>query len=166
VMMKDLAPELIDTVVNRYEGRKPFDYQGLMAFIDKQEQVIGNISLQGPDSGLVKAEYLNAIRLIRLGATLRQYTTTPGDNREGEQKAQLERMSGLCSEYLAENQRLWLERNKPGGYDLSVALLEGLQKSLTEQLALLGKPAPTQIWHRFTERLAASAAVIYLKLFT
>lgn len=166
VMMKDLAPELIDTIVNRYEGRKPFDYQGLMTFVDKQEQVIGIVSLQGPDSALVKAEYLNAIRLIRLGASLRQYTTTPWHNRDGEQKTQLERMSRLCSEYLAENQRLWLERNKPGGYDLSVASLTNLQKSLTAQLAILGKPAPTRIWHRFTEKLAASAAVIYLKLFT
>lgn len=165
-LMGESMPELVDTVTNRYSNRKEYDFAGLTAFLDKQESLLGKISLQSPDSAIVKAEYLNAVRLIRLGAELKEYIRVRNTLEVGEELARLEHMADLCTHYLVENKRLWLERNNSGGYETSVALLTGLENDISNRMELLNKPAPTRLWNRFTEKLAASATVIYLKLFT
>lgn len=165
-MMQDLAPDLIDTVINRYDSRKAYDYIGLTLFLDRQEEVIRSVSLQIPDSAIVKAEYRNAIRLIRLGAELKQYILERNNLSVVAERDRLEKMALLCENYLTENNRLWMVRNKSGGYETSVAMLTSLRKDISTRLELLSKPGLTRLWSRFTERLATSAALIYLKLFT
>jgi hypothetical protein len=155
---------LIDTVVFRYSNRKVYDFEGLASFLDQQEQLLNQVSLQIPDSATVKAEYLNAIRLIRLGAELKEYTRVRNSLEVAEEQSRLDKMATLCTNYLAENKRLWLTRNNPGGYETSVVSLTGLQRDIAKRMELLSKPAPTRLWNRFTEKLAASAAVIYMKL--
>jgi hypothetical protein len=162
--MKDIAPEMISDVMNRISNRKSYDYDGLMDYLERNERILEALSLQIPDSSLVKDEYRNAIRLIRLGAGLKQYI---GEREilgvQGELE-RLQQMDKLCTDYLSENKRLWLQRNKPGGYDLSIGTLVSLQDQIAQRIQLLQKPALARNWNRFLEKLTTSAAILYFKM--
>ena len=163
-LMKDLAPELIDTVWNRYNSRKNYDYNGLNAFLDHQLAVLGSVKMETKDSTLIKDEYRNAISLIRLGAELKEYIQKKNSMSVASRIEQLDKMSRLCSTYLIGNKRLWFIRNKPGGYDTSVTSLTGLQKGIVEQMELLKKPAFTRSLNRFLEKLSSAGIAIYMKI--
>jgi hypothetical protein len=164
VLMKDLAPELIDTVWNRYSRRINYDYTGLNAYLDQQLAVLGKVKMEVQDSALIKDEYSNAISLIRLGAELKQYIQKKNSMTVTAQMEQLEIMNRLCSTYLGENNRLWMIRNKPGGYDTSVASLISLQKGIARQIELLKKPAFSRSLNRFLEKLSSAGIAIYMKM--
>jgi hypothetical protein len=163
-MMKDLVPELIDTVLNRYNSRISYDYAGLNAYLDRQLAVLNQAKMEEQDSSLIKDEYRNAIGLIRLGAELKLYIQQKDDMTVASRVQQLDKMSRLCSVYLSENKRLWMIRNKPGGYDTSVALLTNLQKGIAGQKELLKKPAFTRNLDRFLEKLSSAGIAIYMKM--
>ena len=163
-MMKDLAPELIDTVLNRYNGRINYDYAGLNAYLDQQLAVLDKVKMEVQDSSLIKDEYRNAISLIRLGAELKLYIQKKNDMTVASRVEQLDKINRLCSGYLGENKRLWMIRNKPGGYDTSVALLTGLQKGIAKQMELLKKPAFTRSLDRFLEKLSSAGIAVYMKM--
>jgi hypothetical protein len=163
-LMKDLAPELIDTVLNRYNRRINYDYAGLNAYLDQQLVVLDKVKMEVADSSLIKDEYRNAIQLIRLGSELKQYIQKKNNETVPTRMEQLDKMNRLCLMYLSENKRLWLIRNKPGGYDTSVASLTSLQKSIVQQMELLKKPAFTRSLNRFLEKLSSAGIVIYMKV--
>jgi hexosaminidase len=163
-LMKDLAPELIDTVLNRYNSRINYDYAGLNAYLDQQLAVLDKAKMEIQDSNLIKDEYRNAINLIRLGAELKQYIQKRNNMTVSTRMEQLDKMNRLCLTYLGENKRLWLIRNKPGGYNTSVALLTSLQKSIVQQMELLKKPAFTRTLNRFFEKLSSAGIAIYMKV--
>jgi hexosaminidase len=163
-LMKDLAPELIDTVWNRYSSRINYDYTGLNVFLDKQLAVLGNVKMQIKDSALIKDEYRNAIILIRLGAELKQYIQKKNNMTVAAQMEQLNKMNRLCSAYLSENQRLWMTRNKPGEYDKSVAALTSLQNGILQRMTLLKKPAFKRGLKRFFEKLSSAGTALYMKI--
>jgi hexosaminidase len=163
-LMKDIAPELIDTVRNRYTSRINYDYNGLNAFLDHQLAVLGSVKMEVQDSVLIKDEYRNAISLIRLGGELKQYIQKKNSMSVAAQMEHLEKMNRLCSTYLSENKRLWMFRNKPGGYDTSVASLTNLQKGIVQRMELLKKPAFTRSLNRFLEKLSSAGIAIYLKM--
>jgi hexosaminidase len=163
-LMKDLAPELIDTVWNRYSSRINYDYTGLNAYLDQQFAVLGKVKMEVRDSALIKDEYSNAISLIKLGAELKQYIQKKNSMTVTAQMEQLEKMNRLCSTYLGENNRLWMIRNKRGGYDTSVASLISLQKGIARQIELLKKPAFSRSLNRFLEKLSSAGIAIYMKM--
>jgi len=163
-MMKDLAPELIDTVVNRYSNRGTYNYAGLNAFLDKQLVVLSQVRMDVQDSLLIRDEYRNAIRLIRLGSELKLFIREKNSMTVDGQLEQLEKMSLLCSTYLGENKRLWMIRNKPGGYDTSTASLVTLQKGIEKQMEILKKPVFTRSLNRFLEKLSSAGIAVYMKL--
>jgi len=163
-LMKDIAPDMIDTVKTRIKMRKDYDHAGLMQFLDKQEGLLKNIRLGMADSLLVKDEYSNAITLIRLGAGIKQYITSRNSLTTDQELNLLVAMDSLCSTYLKENSRLWLLRNKPGGLDASTASLVTLKLQIAQRTGILQESSFRRNWHRFTEKLASAALVIYLKL--
>ena len=163
-MMKDLAPELIDTVLNRYNSRINYDYAGLNAYLDQQLAVLDKVKMEVQDSSLIKDEYRNAITLIRLGSELKLYIQQKDDMPVASRVEKLEKMNRLCSLYLGENNRLWMIRNKPGGYDTSVAFLTSLQKGIAKQMELMKRPAFTRSLDRFLEKLSSAGIAIYLKM--
>jgi hypothetical protein len=79
------------------------------------------------------------------------------------QKELLLRMKQTGTKYLEENKRLWMIRDKPGGYDTSVSTLNSLMKQIDDQLHLLDKPAITRSLNRFIEKVTTAAAAIYIK---
>ena len=164
VLMKDLAPELIDTVWNRYNNRINYDYTGLNAFLDQQLSVLDNAGMRTKDGELIKDEYRNAITLVRLGAELKLYILNKNNMTVSARKEELGKMDRLCSLYLGENKRLWMLRNKPGGYDTSVTSLTNLRKGIAQQMELLERPAFTRGLNRFLEKISSAGIAVYMKM--
>lgn len=164
VMMEDLAPEMVDVYKEKLKEVYAFDYPGLYQFLDSQEALLAKVRLQIPEGQLIRDEYRNAMRLIRLGAGLQQYINTRHDLNRKEEIALLQNLQALARTYLDENQRLWMLRNKPGGYLRSTAALVSLQDQVDKRLALLEKSILARGWNRFLEKITASGAALYFSI--
>jgi hypothetical protein len=163
-LMKDLAPEMTTVFNAKFENRHPFDYQGLHKFIDSKEVELNHARIMTSDSALIHDEYMNALRLIRLGADLQGYVQFRGSLNPQEERSQLVKMKESGKRYLEENKRLWLLRNKPGGYDRSVAALNILLSQINDQIVLNDKSPVARRLNRFLEKIGTAGAVLYLKL--
>jgi hexosaminidase len=162
-LMKDIAPEMVTALKEKSDSRQPFDYSGLQKFLDSEEALLRNVRITTNDSSLIRDEYLNAIKLIRLGAGLQKYIQFRGQLSDDEQKSLLKPMKDMGKEYLAENHRLWLLRNKPGGYDRSTSVLNTLLYQIDTRLELLDKSFISRGWNRFLEKLGTAGAVLYMR---
>jgi len=161
-LMKDLAPEAVETFIKSYEGRHSLDYDGLQRFLGSKELLLKNLHPGTADSLQIKDEYFNAMRLIRLGSGLQNYVNSRGNITIEEEKSQLALLRELGRKYLEENRRLWLLRNKPGGYSTSIASLASLLQQVDDRILLLDKPALSRGINRFLERSITAGAVLYL----
>jgi len=161
-LMKDLAPEMVIDLKKKFDERHPFDYKGLQSFLDAKEAILKKVRIKTDDSLLIRDEYMNAIRLIRLGAGLQSYICFRSKLDRDEEKLQLKTLRQTGKKYLGENHRLWLLRNKPGGYDRSTALLNLLIQQIDDRLILLDKSVFTREWNRFLEKIGTAGAVLYL----
>lgn len=162
-LMKNLAPEMTAVFNEKYENRQAFDYPGLQKFIESEEAILKESKLETSDSLQVKDEYLNAIRLIKLGAGLQKYIDFRDKMNISEQKAALKTMQELGKQYLDENQRLWMLRNKPGGYDASTLALNSLMSQIDARIKLLDKSFLARGLNRFLEKIGSAGAALYLK---
>ena len=72
-LMKDIAPEMISVLKENFENRHSFDYDGLNKFLDSKVTLLTRVKINSADSLLIRDEYHNSIRLIRLGAGLQSY---------------------------------------------------------------------------------------------
>jgi hypothetical protein len=162
-LMKDIAPEMISVLNENYENRHSFDYHGLNDFIDSKEKLLKDVKIYTPDSLVIRDEYINSIRLIRLGTALQNYIDFRNTLNLQEEKSRLQSMKDLCSQYLTENKRLWMIRNKSGGYDMSIALLKSLNQQIDARLLLLDKSSLTRGFNRFLEKIGTAGVVLYLR---
>lgn len=162
-LLKDLSPEMITVLKEKYDNRHPFDFHGLTAFLDSKDASLQNVRMDVPDSLIIKDEYMNAIRLIRLGAALQSYIQFRGSLSIEDQKSQLNSMKALGNKYLTENHRLWLLRNKSGGLETSTASLYSLLDQIDKRLTLLDKSPLSRGFNRFLEKLSSAAVVLYIK---
>jgi hypothetical protein len=162
-LMKDIAPEMISLLKKDYENRHSFDYDGLNKFLDSEEALLTKVKIKSADSLLIRDEYLNSIRLIRLGAGLQNYTHFRSSLDLAQEKSQLKILKELGTQYLDENRRLWMLRNKPGGYELSVAVLNSLMLQIDNRLILLNKNSIRRSFNRFLEKVGTAGVVIYLR---
>ncbi len=163
-LMGDIAPDVISDFKKRYNSRKEYDYQGLMKFLDSKESLLKKAEVSSADSSIIKDEYLNAIKLVRLGADLKEIICNKDSYSHEVQGQKLGVMRDLCTQYLQENKRLWLLRNKPGGYDRSTASLTGLILQIDKQIQLINGPAPARWLNRFLERTGTAGAALYMKM--
>ena len=162
-LMSDLAPEMITLVNNNYNNRRSFDYNGLAKFLNEKDALLKKAGLSTADSLIVRDEYSNAIRLIRLGSALQSYVDYKYTLTMAEEKSRLKNISDLGKLYLSENKRLWLERNKPGEYDTSIAVLNTLIKQADDRLLLLERSPVSRGINRLLERIGTAGAVIYIR---
>jgi hypothetical protein len=162
-LMKDIAPEMITALKEKSDNRHAFDYNGLQKFLDSKEALLGSVRITTSDSLLTHDEYLNAIKLIRLGAGLQKYIQFRGQLSDDEEKSLLKTLKDLGRQYLDENHRLWLLRNKRGGYDRSTAVLNTLLYQIDTRLELLDKSVISRGWNRFLEKLGTAGAVLYMR---
>jgi hexosaminidase len=161
-IMGDIAPELITVFKENYNNRHPFDFDGIRKFIDSKEAMFSKVKIQCSDSTLITDEYLNSIRVIRLGVDLQYYIQNRTKLSIEEEKSQLQKMKDLTNLYLVENKRLWLLRNKPGGYDRSIATLNILLKQIDNRLMLLDKSSFARGINRIFEKAGTAGAVMYI----
>jgi hexosaminidase len=162
-LMKDIAPEMITLLKEDYENRHSFDYDGLNKFLDSKEALLTKIRIKTADSLLIRDEYLNSIRLIRLGAGLQSYTHFRNSSDISQEKSQLKFLKELGTKYLDENRRLWMLRNKPGGYELSVAVLNSLMLQIDNRLIMLDRNFIRRSINRFLEKVGTAGVVFYLR---
>jgi hexosaminidase len=161
-IMGDIAPELITVFKENYNNRHPFDYVGIRKFIDSKESMFSKVKIQCSDSTLITDEYLNSIRVIRLGVDLQYYIQNRAKFSIDEEKLQLQTMKELGNKYLSENKRLWQVRNKPGGYDRSTASLNNILNQIDNRLILLDKSSFARGINRFFEKTGTAGAVLYI----
>ena len=162
--MQDIAPEMIEDYNEKFDTRQPFDFSGLFAFLDENEALLNNSSLQTPDSMLIIDEYHNAIRLLRVGANLQYYIQKRSEMTLHERKIQLQTLSSNLKYFLSENKRLWMLRNKPGGYEKSTASLHSLLTEIDKQLEYSEKSFIQRGIYRFIEKITTGAAVLYFRI--
>ena len=162
-LMRDLAPEMTTIFDEKYENRHAFDYDGLEKFIDSEESLLTKAQIKTSDSLIVRDEYLNAIRLIRFGAGLQNYVDFRDKLSISEQRSRLKSMKDLGNQYLEENKRLWMLRNKSGGYDRSTFVLNSLMAQIDDRIILLDKSVFSRGLNRFLEKIGTAGAVLYLK---
>jgi hexosaminidase len=161
-LMAEIAPETVAEFKKQYETRGPFDYQGLNDFLLSKEKLLAESVMTIPDSILVKEEYMNAIRLIRLGSGLKNHIETSDAMPPADQITQLKALRELGTKYLEENKQLWLARNKPGGYQRSTAALYTLMDQIDQRIAELHKPAFLRWLDKLLKRAGTAGAAIYL----
>jgi hexosaminidase len=162
-LMGEIAPELVDDFKGKYNSRGKYDFKGLNEFLGSKEKLLMETSIGTSDSSIVKDEYLNSIRLIRMGSGIKNYIENGRSLSLDDQESQLKELRELGTRYLEENKRLWLARNKPGGYDRSTASLYGILNQIDKRIILLGKPAPVRLYNRLLERTGTAGAALYLK---
>ena len=162
-MMGGISPELVSGFVERSANRHAFNYKGMYSLIDSAELILPSARMKGSDSTLIKDEYINALKLLRLGTDLQYYIQYKRNLSPEKQKELLLGMKQTATKYLEENKRLWMIRNKPGGYDTSVSTLNSLLKQIDDKLHILNKPAFTRSINRFIEKVTTAAAAIYIK---
>jgi hypothetical protein len=150
--------------LEKYESRKSFDFNGLFTFLDEKEALLDNVILHTSDSKLIIDEYRNAIRLVKIGTGLQFYIQNRNSLTMQEQKDQLNTLHTNLLQYLNENHRLWMIRNKAGGYDRSTAALSTLLKQIEEQMLIADKSFIERVMIRFTEKITTAVAVICLRL--
>jgi len=94
------------------EGLTPDAIANAEAAIDRSLASLAVVEMQGPEAGLINAEFRNAAAMLRLACQLAR-------------KQQPD--ATLLEQVIAEHRRLWLARNRPGGLEDSVARLENIR---------------------------------------
>jgi hypothetical protein len=161
-LMKDLAPEMATVLKDKFDARHSFDYKGLQKFLDNKEALLNRTKIKTGDSLIIHDEYLNEIKLIRLGAGLQSYIHYRGNLSCDEEISQLKILRETGRQYLDENHRLWLIRNKSGGYGRSTFALNDLMQQIDTRIHLLNKSPLSRGLNRFLEKVGTAGAVLYL----
>lgn len=161
--MLDFAPEMVHTFMDKMNSRHPFDFTGLFTFLDEKESLLNKVLPKTSEGILVKEEYLNAIRLLRVGAGVQYYTEKRLALSRDERLTMLGAIRTNLTEYLEVNHKLWMMRNKPGGYERSTAALQKLLSQVEKELSAYDKPVVQRSLDGIGKMIKASIATLYLK---
>jgi len=162
--LNDLAANQFNTeeFVQRFSNKQAFQYEALRSYISSLEDSLSLAEMQLPDSLLILDEYTNAIRMIRMGADLKNYVMARNDMENGARIAYLEEMKSLLAEILVEHERLWLTRNRLGGLPRSKQVMLNLQLGIEKELSLLKKGSFARSMNRFREKVMTAGVTLIL----
>jgi hypothetical protein len=163
-LMNDFAPEMVKSYLERMESRQPFDYSGLFTFLDEKEALLNNVILNASDGKLITDEYHNALILLRTGAELQYYIENRSELSADERVIRLKNIRTHLNHYLDENYRLWIMRNKPGGYERSISALQKLQKQIEAEIMNYEKSSFQRNIVRLKAMIISSVSTLYLKM--
>lgn len=155
--------EQMEKLKINYKNKKSFAYTKMMAYLDLLEKDLVSASLDITDAELIKDEFRNGIRMIRLGAKVKNYIVLKYFLPTDERIRLLEEMKELCSIMINEHKRLWLSRNRSGGLDLSMQPMINLQDQIDNEIALMNKGPVTRKLNRLVERTMATGVALYLR---
>jgi len=146
-----------------FDHPKMYNPKAIIYLMDTLEKELLVTHLNIPDSALIIDEYKNAIRMVKLGAMLKQYNNYHLQLSDSANRELLTDMKGLCQNILSEHPRLWMMRNKKGGLDKSMESIKNLQVQVEQQLDLLDKNGFTRWINRTGDKLKTALAVLYLR---
>ncbi len=149
-------------LMDGFKHPKIYNAGAIINLMDTLQKELFQTRLNIPDSTLIVDEYSNAIRMIKLGALLKQFNNYHLQQADSVNRTLLTEMKDLCTTILSEHKRLWLARNKKGGLSQSMESIKSLQVQVDKQLALLDKNGIKRWLNRTGEKLITAAAVLYL----
>jgi len=155
--------EFKTSLLNRFNNPQIYNAKAIVNLADDLEQQLLRVHLNRPDSSLILDEYKNALRMIRLGAKLKQFNNYHLQQTETENRTLLSDMKALCQIILTEHERLWMVRNKRGGFDTSIERFKKLERQIDGNLALADKNPISRWLSRCFEKIESAAGVLYLK---
>jgi hypothetical protein len=159
---KLVPADMVSLVYDRFELRQPYDYQGLLEYLNALEDVLNNSDMKCPQADLIKAEFKNAMECIRIGAALKHYIAQEHDMSRAAKIEYLERLRDNFSGFLVEHKRLWNSRNKSGGLDRSLMALIKVETQINDRIEILNRSVAARSWERLKNRTIAAAAAIIL----
>lgn len=156
-------PEMERNLSQAYAHPKIYNAKAIINFSDAIGKQLSQIHLQRPDSTLILDEYKNALRMIKLGAELKQFNNYHLQQTDAENKIILTDMKTLCKTILKEHERLWMTRNKRGGLQTTLQTFKNLEAQVDDQLKLLDKNRVARWGNGILEKIKTAAAVLYIR---
>lgn len=146
----------------RLTQRRPYDYSGLLSFLNEQEQRL--IALpKTPENELYVQEYLNALDMIRLGSGLKYYMQFNQTWSIEERLNSLITLKALNAKIIPKHHQVWTARNKAGGLERSLSAFLKLQTQLDNEISTLRKPSWQRWFIEVKKHTMAAAGVLYLE---
>lgn len=162
-LMAENDTAIANSMHRRFDKPGPYHHQAIIEWTNALSSKLETVRLGRPGAALILDEYRNAVRMIQLGAKIKQYTNYRHQQTDAENKALLLEMQALCEQVIREHERLWLARNKKGRLQLTLQPIQKLQSQVEEQLARLEKNKLSRWAQRVVEKIASAGAMVYLR---
>jgi len=156
-------PEYKAIIKQQFSNPKIYNPKSIIRYVDSLENKLSQTHLNRKDSTLIIDEYKNSIKMIKLGAKLKQYNNYHLQQTNEENKILLTEMKILCETIIPEHERLWMTRNKSGRLDLSIQSLKKLNDQINNELKNSDKNALSRWFIRSGEKIKSALAVLYLR---
>ena len=112
--------------ISHFHGQKPAGWKKCLKAIEEAAAPLAGARMDRPDGSLIKSEYSNAVRMARHGCKRGLLAFERSEARAARTKRALDTdMKGI----IAAHRRLWMARNRPGGFAESVGRLESARKA-------------------------------------
>ncbi len=157
----DEAPK--KALTEKFNNAKIYNFKAIIQLAEVYEKELNQTQLQHSEGKLIIDEYKNGIRMVKLGAMLKQFNNYHLQQSDDENRKLLTDMKSLCASIIPEHKRLWMSRNKQGRFEESVASFERLQTQIDTNLAMLDKNGISRWLSRTQEKIMSAATVLYLK---
>ena len=155
--------ELKASLANNFAHPKVYDFKSILSLTENMVSKLQQVHLFRADSATIIDEYKNSIRMIQLGAKLKQYNNYHLQQPDDVNKTLLLDMKSLCAEIISEHKRLWMIRNKQSGLDQSYSSFSKLQSQIDDRLSSLESSGVSRWTKRTLEKIISAGAVVYLK---
>lgn len=122
-------PSVADQIEDYLDGKRGFDFDGVMAEISRLKQQIKEIDPHCEHAGLLVRELENTLRISEFAQIVHYLNTdvTLSDTEQDSLKCQLK---VLGSTLLREHEFIWISRNRLHGMEESVAGIKRILKNL------------------------------------
>ncbi|MFO7923394.1 MAG: family 20 glycosylhydrolase [Bacteroidales bacterium] len=154
--------ELTKPLKEMFDNPGPYDYRSVIDYTATLGNMLAETNMKRPDASLIIDEYLNAVRMIHLGARTKEYIIYKRERSAAENIETLEQMQKLCETVIEEHQRLWLARNKEGGLERSLSSFRDLDSQIESQMDLMTGNGVSRFLRMTGEKIAAAAAAVYI----
>ncbi len=154
--------EITKPLKEMFDNPAPYDYRSIIDYSSTLGDMLAETNMNRPDASFIIDEYLNAVRMIHLGARTKEYIIYRRERSAPENIETLEQMQGLCAIVIEEHQRLWLARNKSGGLERSLTSFRDLDSQITRQLELMNSSRASRFLRETGAKIAAAAAAVYI----
>lgn len=132
-----VPPVVQQAYAQHYQNRKPFNHDGLNAFLDGLEATLKTAQMACPDAALVQREFANTLAVVRYLGNAHAYVVFAQAWDGPAKKACLEALVQAGPVVMEAHAALWQARNKPYGLQQSMDALGRIAAQAGEQLQSL-----------------------------